>query len=154
MSSLRETRFWSMGTFGFFFLMADEFFVMHEGIGRFLTYRLLNLPPSGSVDRLDAFVIGAYGAVGLALLFWHWRDLANIRGFFVYLAIGAMMALVSLAFDLGEDGVVRLYIEDGTKILANASLLLACAAASQHYYRRLVARLHTTRSSSEATARS
>jgi len=150
MSSLRETRFWAMGKFGFFFLMADEFFVMHEGIGRFLTHRLLNLPHSGSIDRLDAFVIGAYGAVGLVLLFWHWRDLANIRGFFAYLTIGAIMALVSLGLDLG----VRLYIEDGTKILANASLLLACAAASQHYYGLLVARLHASRTASEATVRS
>jgi hypothetical protein len=142
MSSQREYRFWALGSFGFFYLMADEYFVMHEGIGRFFSYRLLNLHHSGQVDRLDAFVIGTYGVIGLTLLVRHWRDLANIRGFFGFLTTGAVMAVVSLVFDLGEDGTVNLYIEDGAKILANASFLLACTAAAYGSYRQLVARLH------------
>jgi hypothetical protein len=141
MSSRREYKFWALGSFGFFYLMADEYFVMHEGIGRFFTYRLLNLHHSGQIDRLDAFVVGAYGVIGLTFLVRHWRDLANIRGFFGFLTMGALMAIVSLVFDLGEDGVANLYIEDGSKILANASFLLACTAAAHRNYQQLVARL-------------
>ena len=141
MSSIREYKFWAMGSFGFFYLMADEYFVMHEGIGRFFSYRLLHLQHSGLVDRLDAFVVGTYGAVGLTLLVLHWRHLADIRWFFGFLTMGAMMAVVSLVFDLGEDGVANVYIEDGAKILANASFLLACLSAAHRYYRQLVVRL-------------
>jgi len=141
MSSVRENKFWALGSIGFFVLMADEYFVMHEGIGRFFTYRVLNLPHSGVIDRLDAFVIGAYGAVGLILLVRPWRDLANIPGFIGFLTMGAAMATVSLVFDLGEDGVSRLYIEDGAKIMANASFLLACTTGANSYYRQLAARL-------------
>jgi len=142
MGSVREYRFWALGSFGFFYLMADEYFVMHEGIGRFLTYRVLNLHHSGSIDRLDALVIGTYGAIALILLVRHWKDLANIPGFFGYLTVGAVMSIVSLVFDMGEDGIANLYIEDGAKILANASFLLACTAAAYHSYRQLVGRLH------------
>jgi len=142
MSSEREYKFWALGSFGFFYLMADEYFVMHEGIGRFFTYRLLNLHHSGPIDRLDAFVVGTYGVIGLTLLVRHWRDLANIPWFFGFLTVGAVMSIVSLVFDLGEDGVANLYIEDGAKILANASFLLACTAAAHRSYRQLVARLH------------
>ena len=141
MSSVREYKFWALGSFGFFYLMADEYFVMHEGIGRFFSYRLFHLHHSGQTDRLDAFVVGAYGAIGLTLLVLHWKDLANIRWFFGFLTIGAIMAIVSLIFDLREDGVTNLYIEDGTKILANASFLLACFAAAHRYYQQLVVRL-------------
>jgi hypothetical protein len=141
LGSARESTFWAMGSFGFFFLMTDEYFVMHEGIGRFITHRLLNLPRSGPIDRLDAFVVGSYGVVGLYLLFHHRKYLASIRWFFGFLAVGAIMATVSLLFDLGEDGIANVYIEDGAKILANASFLLACIAAAYGYYRQLVARL-------------
>jgi len=141
MSSVREFKFWAMGSFGFFYLMADEYFVMHEGIGRFFSYRLLHLHHSGQVDRLDAFVVGTYGAIGLTLLVLHWRLLADIRWFFGFLTMGAIMAIVSLIFDLGEDGVANLYIEDGAKIMANASFLLACVAATHRYFRQLVVRL-------------
>ena len=141
MSSVREYKFWALGSFGFFYLMADEYFVMHEGIGRFFSYRLLHLHHSGQVDRLDAFVVGTYGAIGLTLLVLHWRLLADIRWFFGFLTMGAIMAIVSLIFDLGEDGVANLYIEDGAKIMANASFLLACVAATHRYFRQLVFRL-------------
>jgi hypothetical protein len=142
MSSAREYKFWALGSFCFFYLMADEYFVMHEGIGRFITYRLLHLHHSGQNDRLDAFVIGTYGAIGLTLLVRHWKDLANVRLFFGFLTMGAVLAMVSFVFDLGEDGVANLYFEDGAKILANASFLLACIAAADANYRQLVARLH------------
>jgi len=55
--------------------------------------------------------------------------------------MGTVLALVSLVFDLGEDGVANLYFEDGAKILANASFLLACIAAAYGNYRQLAARL-------------
>jgi len=142
MSSVREFKFWALGSFGFFYLMADEYFVMHEGIGRFFTYRLLHLHHSGPIDRLDALVIGTYGAIGLTLLVRHWRELAKIQWFFGFLTVGAVMSVISLVFDLGEDGVANLYIEDGAKILANASFLLACTAAAYRSYRQLAPRLH------------
>ena len=141
MSSLREFKFWALGSFGFFYLMVDEYFVLHEGIGRFFTYRLLHLHHSGHNDRLDAFVIGTYGAIGLILVVRHWKYLASVQWFFGFLTMGAVMAIASLVFDLGEDGVANLYFEDGAKIIANASFLLACIAAAHGNYRQLLARL-------------
>ena len=147
LSSVRENRFWAWGAGGFFVLMADEYFVMHEGIGRFITYRLLNLSHTDAVSKFDALVVGAYGVAGLILIVRERSDLRTIRWFFSFLTVGAVMATVSLFFDLGEDGVANLYIEDGTKILANASFLLACGAAAHSYYRKLVARLDSLDSS-------
>jgi hypothetical protein len=73
---------WALAIPGFGFLMADEFFVMHEGIGRFLAYRVLRLTVSSFADHFDGFVILAYGLVGLAALLYYFRELKQVPCFF------------------------------------------------------------------------
>jgi len=48
-------------------------------------------------------------------------------------------------FDLTDGTAGHVYIEEGTKILANASFLLACFAAVLDYYRQLEIRLTSVR---------
>jgi hypothetical protein len=131
---------WALAIPGFGFLMADEFFVMHEGIGRFLAYRVLRLTASSFADHFDGFVILAYGLVGLAALLYYFRELKQVPCFFTYLAVGAIFAVTSVALDLRIDSAWSIYVEDGAKVLANASFLLACISSTTRDYQEL--RLH------------
>jgi hypothetical protein len=132
---------WALAIPGFAFLMADEFFVMHEGIGRFLAYRVLRLTASSFADHLDGFVVLAYGLLGLAVLFYYFQELKRIPYFFSYLAVGAIFAVTSVALDLGIDSAWSTYVEDGAKVLANASFLSACISSTTRDYQALRLRL-------------
>jgi hypothetical protein len=120
---------WALAIPGFAFLMADEFFVMHEGIGRFFAYRVLHLTVSSFADHLDGLVIVGYGVGGLATLLYYSQELKQIRRFFSFMTIGAIFAGLSVALDLRAESLWSTYVEDGAKVLANASFLLACLSS-------------------------
>jgi hypothetical protein len=129
--------FWALGAAGFFVLMLDEFFVMHEGLGGLITYRILGLVHSPMHDRFDGFIVASYGVCALAILAFYRREWRRIEGFTVFLAAGAAFGIVSIFMDLSDAGVWGIYLEEGTKILANTSFLLACMTAALANYRHL-----------------
>ena len=135
---------WAFAIPGFVLLMADEFFVMHEGMGRFLSYRVLRLTPSSFADHLDGFVIVAYGLGGLAAVLYYFRQLRPVPHFFSFLAVGTSFAVTSVALDLRtESSAWSVYMEEGAKVLANASFLLACLAYTTRDFQELLVHIGT-----------
>jgi hypothetical protein len=132
---------WAFAIPGFVLLMADEFFVMHEGMGRFLVYRVLRLTRSSFADHLDGFVIVSYGIGGLAAVLYYFQQLKHVPRFLSFLTVGAIFAVASVALDVRtEQSPWSIYVEEGTKVLANASFLLACLACTTRDFQEL--RLH------------
>ena len=136
----RIKRFWALAVAGFFLLMLDEYFVLHEGLDNLFTYRLLGLTPSPFLDKLDVLVLVAYGVVALGFLTYYRQELRAVRGFFGFIAAGGIFAAVSLGLDLLDDTVAKVYVEEGTKIFANASFVLACLTAAAKNYVSIQAR--------------
>ncbi|HEX4998222.1 MAG TPA: hypothetical protein VFY29_08355 [Terriglobia bacterium] len=131
--------FWALGAVGFFVLMADEFFAMHEGIGGRIAYRILNLAHTSFHDRFDGFIILFYGVCGLVILATYWRWLKLIPGFRPFLIAGGVFGALSVFMDLQPETIWGIYMEEGAKIMANASFLLACSAAALKNYQELLA---------------
>jgi hypothetical protein len=130
-------RFWALGMAGFFVLMIDEFFVMHEGVGGAIAYRLLGLAKSPLADRFDGFIVAFYGLAAIVILAIYRHDLKKIPGFIAFLLVGAVFGATSVIMDLGGGSLWGVYLEEGTKILANASFVLACLAATLKNYAEL-----------------
>jgi hypothetical protein len=121
--------FWRLAVAGFAFLTVDEYFAVHEGIDDGLL-RLAGLKAGNAPVQLDTVLLVGYGIVGLYLLGRYRADLRQISGFFSFLGVGAVFAVVSLYFDLGIEKVPEIYFEDGAKLFANTSFVLACLSAA------------------------
>ena len=63
----RNNHVWTIISFGFFFLAADELFEIHEQLDLFI-HDVFDLEVTGLSDRLDDAIVAIYGLIGIVFL--------------------------------------------------------------------------------------
>jgi hypothetical protein len=70
--------FWSLSSIGFFYLMLDEYFMIHEGMDRAIL-TALGLPER--IYNFDGIILGLFGMAGLIILWKCWEQLCTYKTF-------------------------------------------------------------------------
>ncbi len=127
---------WALISFGFLYLVADEYFLFHEAIDH-RVHDLLGMKETAFTDRLDDIIVGFYGIIGLGVLYACRKEIRLYRQAGPFLTWGFILMFVMVAADtatnridfltavLGNDlaGPVFVWLrvaEDSFKILAEA----------------------------------
>jgi hypothetical protein len=84
-------------------------------------------------------VLGGYGLTALAFLYRFHHQLKRIPAFHLFLIIGVVWGALSLTMDAQKESLAILYVEEGAKVLANASFLMSCLSAGVHNYKSVMA---------------
>ncbi|WBU55481.1 hypothetical protein [Paracoccus sediminicola] len=145
----RPETLWLLLALAFAFLCLDESFQIHEGIDQAL-HSITGLTETALTDRIDDFIILAYGLIGVAILFFHRREVTRIPGLSRFLIAGFALTVLQTGFDAlsnGDElggwlglGPARAAIvqdlasltEEILKLLAEAVLLAGFAQALRH----------------------
>jgi len=140
-----KTLIWLIMGVGFVFLALDDKILIHEGLGRTF-HKIMHMHQTGWSTRIDDFLIGVYGVIGLVTLWFYSKEMLRFRrclqifgpgfvallisvfgdasahrpDFFIWL-VGTKYAPVFL--DIGE------VFDEGGKVLAEALFLTGFASA-------------------------
>ncbi|MBG0790970.1 MAG: hypothetical protein H0S80_10790 [Desulfovibrionaceae bacterium] len=140
-----KTLIWLIMAVGFLFLAVDEKTLIHEGLDRSF-HKVMDLQETGWTSRLDDFLVGLYGIIGLATLWFYSKEMLRFRRCILFLAAGFAVLFLSVIADasssrpdfftwlagaqnaplLQEVGEI---IEEGCKVLAEALFLTGFASA-------------------------
>lgn len=142
---------WLIIALGFLFLAVDEVEKLHEQFD-YWAHRVFRLRETAVTDRLDSVLVGAYGLLGLLLLYLFRQEIVRYGPAFPVVRLGLLlfagMVLLDIVSDRGDvfslffadprvSGRLRQWgqaIEDGMKILAEGVFLsaaLACLAIAR-----------------------
>jgi hypothetical protein len=134
----RLSSFWALCVVGYVLLAADEFLEFHGTINVAITHTLLGFHRNPALTRLDALVLAAYG-IGASAVLYHFRhELARIPCYVALMLAAGAFGAVSVAVDLlVRESATSLYVEEGAKIFAAASLVLSCLTATAERYLQL-----------------
>jgi hypothetical protein len=80
-------------------LAADEIFKIHENID-FLIHRVFGIQETGLTDRIDDFLVGLYGLLGIGVLFAYRNQLKTYREAFPFFIFGFVLLFSMVAFDV------------------------------------------------------
>ena len=89
--------YWRLAALGLLFLAADEFFGLHEGMGRALTWA--GVPTPGHTDHLDDVILVAYVVVAGVISLWYVRELLRVPIVLALLLLGFGMAGFAILLD-------------------------------------------------------
>lgn len=92
------TAIWGMMALGFLFLAADEMLALHEKMDKLL-HRLFHMEETALTDRLDDLIVGGYGLLGLAALFFHRAELVRWKQAFLWIGAGFTLLFMMVGLD-------------------------------------------------------
>ncbi|MFT4551117.1 MAG: hypothetical protein ACI8XO_003572 [Verrucomicrobiales bacterium] len=140
--SLKNPRIiWALIAAGFFFLMADELFKIHESIDEMI-HSIFNLEENGFTDRIDDLLILLYALIGIAVIAAYRREfllMNNARVLFIC-GFGLLFLMVGLDVLTNRDDILRSFLggdrvesvgtwlsfaEEGAKILSGGFFIMA-----------------------------
>jgi len=115
--------FWSLSSFGFFYLMLDEFFMFHEGMDRAI---LTGLGFDKRSINFDGAILGLFGVFGLMLIYKNRKAILAHKDF-VHCLYFAFFCLAGMVIaDLFEDQrIVFEVIDDSLKMVGVTYFLMA-----------------------------
>ncbi len=93
---------WLLMGLGFLFLAYDDLFKFHEGLDKDI-HRTLNMTETSLTDRLDDFIIGIYGLIGIAALFIFRAEISRYRILLPYLFVGFAVFGASVVLDIATN---------------------------------------------------
>ena len=141
---------WGLMAAGFFFLMADEMFKIHESIDEMI-HSAFSLKETGVTDRIDDVLILLYALIGIGVIWAYRREFLIMKAGLPFLFTGFVFLFLTIGFDLltNRDDVLRAllgdadagvletwlvigeFAEEGTKILSEGFFVVAFYAALQ-----------------------
>lgn len=72
--------FWLLSAVGFFYLMLDEFFMIHEGMDHVI---LLSLGFNARAYNFDGYILGTFGLIGLYIWYRSRHEIALHKDFII-----------------------------------------------------------------------
>lgn len=140
-----KTLIWLIMAVGFLFLAIDEKALIHEGLDRSF-HKVMDMKETAWTSRIDDFLIGIYGIIGLVTLWFYSKEMLRFRRCILFLAAGFAVLFVSVAADaassktdfliwlLGEETAPVAHdivgtVEEIGKVLAEALFLAGFATA-------------------------
>ena len=93
---------WAIIAVAFLFLACDEKFGIHEALDRFIHWGL-NIKETPLTDRLDSILIGFYGLVGIAGLYYYREELKKYVAIYPFLLVGFILLFASVGLDILTD---------------------------------------------------
>jgi hypothetical protein len=121
----RIVLFWAICALGFFFLMLDESFEIHEGMDNSV-FRLFGHKEN---PRLDGVTTGLYGVAAAAVCYYFRTEVLRYRSALVFFILGGVFLAATSGLDIGKEGPVHIVFEEATKLLGVTSFLVAHFAA-------------------------
>lgn len=121
----RRAQFWVISALGFFYLMLDESFQIHEGMDNNV-FRLFGHYEN---PRLDGVSTGLYGVAAAAVCYYYRAEVLRYRSAFAFFCLGGVFLVATSALDIGKEGPVHIVFEESCKLLGVASFLVAHFAA-------------------------
>lgn len=94
---------WAVIGLGFMALAFDEKFLVHENID-FYIHRILDLSETGWTDKIDDFLIGVYGLVGIGTVYVYRQELKKYRHAMPLLIIGFVLLFTTISLDASTNG--------------------------------------------------
>lgn len=82
-----KTLIWLIMGVGFLFLALDEKVLIHEGLDRSF-HKIFEIQATGWTSRIDDFLIGVYGLIGLAVLWFYSAEIRRFKLYIRFLAAG------------------------------------------------------------------
>jgi hypothetical protein len=117
--------FWVISATGFFYLMLDESFQIHEGIDKNVSDAF-----GGHGDpMLDGVVTASYGIVAAAVCWYYRSEILRYPCALRYFILGGIFLALTSALDIGEETQLQIVAEESCKILGVVSFLVGHFAA-------------------------
>jgi hypothetical protein len=117
--------FWAVSAVGFFYLMLDESFQLHEGmdsgVARFFGVK--------EDPKLDGASTLAYGAAAAGLCYWFRSEIFRYRQTVRLFAAGGVFLVVTSLLNAGEATQPKIVLEESAKLLGVVSFFLGHLAA-------------------------
>ncbi len=117
--------FWPLCAMGFFFLMLDESFQIHEGLDKWLGHAK-GMRSDAGFDGLSTL---GYGFVALGVCYYFRKEVLRYRSCLIYYVLGGIFLVLTSVLDLGNESQLQIVIEESFKILGVVSFLLAYLGA-------------------------
>lgn len=151
-----KTLIWLIMGVGFLFLALDEKVLIHEGLDRSF-HKLAHMKETGWTSRLDDLLVGVYGVIGMATLWFYSKEMLRFRRCLLFLGAGFAALFLSVVADasssrpdffnwlVGEPAAplfreIAETVEEGCKVLAEALFLTGFASALADARRMALAR--------------
>jgi len=119
----RNQWFWLLCSLGFLWLMADEWFMIHEGIDDGLL-AAFGLHPAGKHFLLDWLVIAAYGVGALYLCLRYHHEIRRTSRRFALICSAAAFYLGTTFSDALGGGAWHMIVEESLKLISVNLFLL------------------------------
>ena len=129
--------FWLLCSFGFLWLMADEWFMIHEGIDDGLL-AAFGLHPTGKHFLWDWLVIAAYGVGALYLCLRFHHEIRRTSRRFALICSAAVFYLATTFIDALGGGAVHMIIEESLKLISVNLFFLFFLTAFYESLRELI----------------
>ena len=140
-----KTLIWLIMGVGFVFLALDEKVLIHEGLDRSF-HKVMHMHETGWTSRLDDFLVGVYGIIGMATLWFYSKEMLRFRRCIQLLGAGFVVLFISVIADASSSRLdfftwlagaqsapllqeIGEIIEEGCKVLAEALFLTGFASA-------------------------
>ena len=85
-------------TIGFFFLAFDESAKIHEGIDKKI-HRVFGIKETWITDRIDDLIVGVYGLLGIAILYYYRKELKRYKSTSLFFIIGFILLFFMVFLD-------------------------------------------------------
>jgi len=121
----RNAQFWLICALGFFYLMLDESFQIHEGMDD-TVFRFFGHHENPGLDGVSTAL---YGLAALAVCYYFRAEILRYRISLAYFCLGGVFLAATSALNIGEEGPLQIVIEESCKLLGVVSFLLAHFAA-------------------------
>lgn len=104
---------WGIIAAGFLYLALDEAVRIHEGLDK-LTHLIFNIEETAVSDRLDDVILGAYGLIGIGVLYWYKDEFKKFRAAFPLFVTGFILMFIMVELDIISDrnDIVHIFIKD------------------------------------------
>lgn len=122
---LRMAKVWLLGFVVFAFAVADEFFMIHEGIDGGIATIFWGIREN---LNLDGITLALYGVVAVLLFFKFKNELLRYRDAIFLFCAGGAFFLLSIGLDLRTVEQFKLVLEESSKVFAVGFLLSGFAA--------------------------
>jgi hypothetical protein len=122
----RSVLFWALSALGFFFLMMDESFQIHEGFDNFIAHGGKGGHTNAGFDGLATL---GYGIVAAGVCYYFRAELLRYRRCLIYYAIGGVFLVLTSVLDIGDESQLQIVIEETCKILGVVAFLMAYLGA-------------------------
>ena len=109
---LRQRGPWPWLAVGFGYLTLDELLRGHERLDWAIHHHLLRRPETPLTDHLDDLIIIGYVLIGLAILLRYRAELSRFREARPFLVWTFVFTATTIAFDLANNDIVRLFAID------------------------------------------